>query len=86
VKANLDAIVARLPREVGEDFAASLATVGDGFCGASGHAQVEEFFQDRVKEYTGGPRRLAQVLETIDLCSAHSAKIGPSVARFLQSY
>jgi len=86
VKANLDAIVARLRREVGEDFAASLATVGDGFCGASGHAQVEEFFQDRVKEYTGGPRRLAQVLETIDLCSAHSAKIGPSVARFLQSY
>jgi len=86
VKTNLDAIVARLPREVGEDFAAELVSVGGGFCDASGHAQVERFFRDRVKEYTGGPRRLAQVLETIDLCSARSGRIGPSIAGFLRSY
>lgn len=86
VKANLDAIVARLPREVGEDFATSLASVGGGFCDASGHAQVEEFFRGRVKEYTGGPRRLAQVLETIDSCGSVSARIGPALAQFLRSY
>ena len=86
VKANLDAIVSRLPREVGEDYATALASLGGGFCDASGHAQVDEFFRDRVKEYTGGPRRLAQVLETIDLCAARSARIGPRVAQFLRSY
>jgi Peptidase family M1 domain len=44
VKANLEAIVAKSPREVGADFATSLASVGGGFCDAAGHAQVDEFF------------------------------------------
>jgi alanyl aminopeptidase len=85
VKANLDAILARLPREVGEDFAAALPSLGGGFCSASGKSQVDQFFHDRVKEYTGGPRRLAQVLETIELCTARSSTLGPGVAEFLRS-
>jgi hypothetical protein len=86
VKSNLDAMVARLPREVGEDYATALPSLGRGFCDASGHAQVEEFFGQRVKEYTGGPRKLAQALESIDLCSARTARIGPNIAQFLRSY
>jgi hypothetical protein len=57
VKQNLDAILANLPREVGEDFAAALPSPGCNFCAAAGRAQVDEFFKDRVKEYTGGPRK-----------------------------
>jgi len=56
VKQNLDAILAKLPREVGEDFAAALPSLGCNFCDAAGRAQVDEFFKDRVKEYTGGPK------------------------------
>jgi len=86
VKSNLDAIVARLPREVGEDYATALPSLGRGFCDASGRAQVEEFFGQRAKEYTGGPRKLAQALEGIDLCSARAARIGPHIVQFLRSY
>lgn len=86
VKQNLDAILAKLPREVGQDFAASLPGTGNGFCDAGGRRQVEEFFKDRVKDYTGGPRQLAQVLETIDLCTAVGKVTGPSIEEFLRKY
>ena len=86
VRQNLDAIVAKLPREVGADMAAALPFAGGGFCDAKGRAQVDEFFRDRVKQYTGGPRNLAQVLESINLCTATSAALGLSVAEFLKKY
>ncbi len=86
VEQNLDTILAKLPREVAEDFAAALPSLGGNFCDAGGRAQVDEFFRDRVKEYTGGPRRLAQALESIDLCSARSGAIRPGVAEFLRSH
>ncbi|MBZ5627009.1 MAG: M1 family metallopeptidase [Acidobacteriia bacterium] len=86
VKQNLDAILAKLPREVGEDFAAALPALGGGFCDASGRQQVDQFFKDRVQSYTGGPRQLAQVLESIDICTAVNKVTGPSVAEFLRKY
>ena len=86
VKQNLDAILAKLPREVGEDFAAALPSLGGNFCDAAGRAQVDEFFKDRVKEYTGGLRKLAQALESIDLCSARSAARSAGIAEYLRSH
>ena len=86
VKQNLDAILAKLPREVGEDFAANLSSLGGGFCDAAGHRQVDEFFKDRVQSYAGGPRQLAQVLESIDICTALTKVTGPSIAEFLRKY
>lgn len=86
VKQNLDAILARLPREVGEDFAAALPTLGSNFCDAARRAQLDGFFRDRVKEYTGGPRKLAQALESIDLCSARSAALSAGIAEYLRSH
>ncbi len=86
VKQNLDAILARLPREVGEDFAAALPSVGGGFCDADGRKQVDDFFKDRVAAYAGGPRQLAQVLESIDNCAASAKVTGPSIAEFLRKY
>jgi alanyl aminopeptidase len=86
VKQNLDAILARLPREVGEDFAAILPSVGAGFCDASGRQQLDDFFKDRVQSYSGGSRQLAQVLESIDICTAVTKVTGPSIAQFLRKY
>jgi alanyl aminopeptidase len=83
VKQNLDRLVAKLPREVGGDYAAALPALGEGFCSAAGRTEVDRFFRDRVGQYTGGPRRLAQTLESIDLCAARAAALGPSIAEFL---
>ncbi len=85
VKANLDALLAKLPREVGGDFAAALPEVGRAFCDAGRRAEVQSFFEERVKAYTGGPRNLAKTLESVDLCVAKKNAIGPDLVDFLKS-
>ena len=85
VKEHLDALVAKLPREVGGDFAAGLPRVGGSFCDADRRAALASFFQERVKQYTGGPRNLAMTLEGIDLCIARRKVLGPELADFLRS-
>jgi aminopeptidase N len=86
VRQNLDALLARLPRDVGSDYAASLPGVGSGFCDVSRRSEIETFFDDRVKRYTGGPRELAKVLEQIDLCIAGRKALAPDLAAFLKHY
>jgi alanyl aminopeptidase len=83
VKNNLDALLARLPREVGADFAASLPEVGRAFCDSEHRADVQSFFEDRVKQYTGGPRNLTQTLESIDVCIARKQALAPELSAFL---
>ncbi len=85
VKQNLDKLLARLPREVGGDYAANFPFAGGAFCDASHRSEVQAFFQDRVKEYTGGPRNLAHVLEQIDLCIAERKTLAPDLGAFLKS-
>ena len=55
VKQHLDSLLKRLPREVGEDYAATLPTVGSSFCDAKRRDELDSFFRDRVKDYTGRP-------------------------------
>ena len=86
VKQNLDQLLTRLPREIGGDYAADFAFTGYGFCDASHRAEVQDFFQDRVKAYAGGPRNLAQVLEVIDLCIAERKSLAPELSAFLKNY
>ena len=86
VRANLDQLLARLPREVGGDYAASLPLLGNAFCDASHRAEVEAFFGPRIGQYTGGPRNLENVLEEIDLCVAERKTLTPELAKFLQQY
>jgi alanyl aminopeptidase len=86
VKANLDAILKKLPREVGEDFAADLPFVGGGFCTQKERDDLEAFFKPKVDQYTGGTRNLAQVLESVDLCIARRKAMGAELAEFLQRY
>jgi len=86
VRHNLDALLTRLPREVGGDFAASLPEIGRAFCDASHRDQLKAFFGERVKQYSGGERILAQTLEGIDQCIAQSKVLGPEYAKFLSKY
>jgi aminopeptidase N len=86
VKQHLDALLKRLPREVGEDYAAALPTVGGNFCDAKRRDELNSFFADRVKDYTGGPRALAQTLEGIDLCISARKTLAPELTAFLSEY
>jgi alanyl aminopeptidase len=86
VKQHLDAILKRLPREVGEDYAAMLPAVGNSFCDARHRGELDAFFADRVKDYNGGPRTLAQTLEGIDLCIAARKSLAPELTAFLNQY
>jgi alanyl aminopeptidase len=86
VEQNIDKLLAVIPREVGEDYAAYLPFVGGGFCDASHRDAIQKFFADRVKSFTGGPRNLAQTLEQIDLCIAKRKAMGPELGAVLQGY
>jgi cytosol alanyl aminopeptidase len=86
VKQHLDALLKRMPREVGEDYAAVLPSVGGTFCDAKSRDELDSFFRDRVKDYTGGPRALAQTLEGIDLCISARQALAPELTAFLNKY
>jgi alanyl aminopeptidase len=86
VKLHLDALLKRLPREVGEDYSAMLPSVGGSFCDTKRRDDLDSFFADRVKDYNGGPRTLAQTLEGIDLCIAARKSLTPELTAFLNQY
>jgi cytosol alanyl aminopeptidase len=80
LKEHYDAIIARLPGEL----AADAPRFGESFCSEPDRAQVEAFFKDRIEKITGGPRNLAQALETISLCNAQRELHAASLAAFLK--
>ena len=47
-----------------------MTSVGTAFCNSEKQAEVQTFFAERIDSLTGGPRSLAQSLESIDLCMA----------------
>ncbi|WP_426755775.1 M1 family metallopeptidase [Myxococcus sp. Y35] len=84
VKENYDRLVgdspeALLPAETG----GILVHVGRNFCDAQKRQELSEFFSERITKVPGGPRRLAQVLESVDQCIALKAAQGASVEAFL---
>ncbi len=56
-----------------------LPAVGGTFCDAKRRDELDSFFRDRVKDYNGGPRALAQTLEGIDLCISARKTLGARV-------
>jgi aminopeptidase N len=85
VKAHIDELTARAPRGSVFDVASFLPFVGAGFCDAQRRQDVEAFFAPRVQQAAGGPRNLAQALESIDLCIAQRHVQETSVSAFLSS-
>jgi alanyl aminopeptidase len=82
VKQNWEPLIAKLPTDTG----ASLPYVAGGYCDAEHRQDVQSFFSGRSTKYTGGPRILTQVLESIDLCVAYKNAQEASVAEFLKTY
>jgi len=75
-------VVNRLPSSAGIDYRAYLPFVGGGFCDEPSRQEFVAFFQDRVKDYIGGPRNYAQALESIRLCQAHRTAQAADLADF----
>ncbi len=83
VRAHVDQLLARLPREVGGDFAAMLPETGRDFCDAQHRSEVQSFFAGRVQNYIGGERTLHQVIEAIGTCMAQKRALEPEIAAYL---
>ena len=80
VKKNYDALIAKMPN----DLKPEIASTARRFCDEAHRADVEAFFGGRVAKVTGGPRKLAQVVESIGLCIAEKNALAPSLAAFLK--
>ena len=86
VKEHYSELIARLPHGVGADAGAELPYVASGFCSAAERNETEAFFKDRAAQFSGGPRTLANVLESIGICASVRKMQEPSVAEFLKKY
>jgi alanyl aminopeptidase len=86
VQAHFDEIVAKRPTGGGFDFGSALPNVGASYCDAQSKSELQTFFEPRATQFTGGPRALAQTLESIDLCIANKSAQQPSVTAFLRKY
>jgi alanyl aminopeptidase len=84
VKENFDAIVKWLPRGMESDAGAYLPQVGSAFCDEQHRQALADFFEPRIKQFTGGPRILANTLERIAICTAQRERNSPGVAEFLR--
>jgi alanyl aminopeptidase len=82
VKQNWDLLIAKLPTDTGS----FLPYLAGGYCDSQRRQDVENFFSGRSTKYTGGPRILTQVLESIDLCVAYKNAQEASVTEFLETY
>src|SRR6516225_9518022 len=65
VKTHYDELANRLPVGGGSDARTELLTVGRSFCDADSRQQFASFFEERSKQFLGGPRTYAQMIEKI---------------------
>lgn len=86
VKANYDALVAKIPAGSTFGFGEFLPFVGGAFCDEKSGAEVKAFFEPKVDRFAGSTRNLAQALEGIRICTAYKAAQQDSVAEFLRKY
>ena len=86
VKANYDAIVAKIPAGSTFGFGEYLPFVGGAFCDEKSGEEVRAFFDPKVDRFPGTRRNLAQALESIRICTAYKAAQQDSVAEFLKKY
>lgn len=86
MKSHFDEIAAKRPTGGGFDAGAYFPYVGASFCDEQSKEELRSFFEPRVDKFTGAPRMLQQVLESIDVCIANKAAQEPSVVAFLKHY
>lgn len=81
-KANLEVLLARLPRDFGSYF----INMVSGFCDATHRDDAAAFYKDRAPTYLDGTRALASLIEGIDLCIAKQQAHGAEATTFLQKW
>lgn len=86
LKAHFDEIASKRPTGGGFDAGALFPYVGTSFCDSQSKAELQAFLGSKIDQFTGGPRILQQVLESIDVCIANKAAQEPSVMTFLKHY
>jgi len=86
VRANYDRLVQVLPHAVDQDYSAYLPLVGRAFCDRQHRNEVAGFFKERIGKASGGPRILAQTLESVDQCIAVTSAQQSGVTEFLKKY
>jgi alanyl aminopeptidase len=82
VKANLDAVLSRMPEQSGR----GLIRIGTAQCDASLKPELEFLFKERMGKIQGGPRTYEQALEQLDLCVKRREAQRPGVVSFLKRY
>jgi hypothetical protein len=85
IKAHFDEIMKDNPSIFGNDLGTYLPQSGASFCDAKSRSELQAYFTPLVPKYTGAPRVLSQVLESIDLCISARTGQESSVADFLRS-
>lgn len=70
-QANIDKIKMRFPTWA----QGRLPAVGSGFCEAKKRDELNAFFEPIVESLSGGPRYLAQTIESIDQCIVKKARL-----------
>ncbi len=85
IKANYDSVVAKLPSAAGSDYAAFLPQTAGFACSSAEAKEVQEFFGPRMAKVNGGPRNLAQMLESIKLCEARKKIQQPDLIQYFAS-
>ncbi len=86
MKAHFDEIAAKRPTGGGFDAGSVFPQVGASYCSPTRKEELQQFFQPRAGKFTGAPRALSQVLESIDDCIALKAAEESSVEAFLKKY
>jgi len=76
---NIDRLLKRIP----EDRQGRMTFFGNAFCSAEKGSEVEAYFTPRIDHLTGGPRSLAQTLESINLCVAKVKQHKPEMDAWL---
>ena len=80
VKEHFDEITAKLPEAYRPFMAFSFVSL----CDDTRRPEIEAFFTPRIEKLEGGPRLMAQALETMSLCSVQRKAEAPGVEAFLK--
>jgi alanyl aminopeptidase len=80
MKDNFDAIIAKIP----EPYRPYMAFTFVSLCDDSKKPEIEAFWKPRIEKLDGGPRVMAQALESLSLCSAARKAQTPGVIAFLK--
>jgi alanyl aminopeptidase len=86
VKTHFEELMKDHPSIFGFDFGSLLPYIGYGFCDSASRSELQAFFAPLVSQYTGAPRTLTQMLESMDLCIANKAAQQPNIVEFLKRY